>query len=121
SFIRSITFCGSTAWRNWSRTPDSLITSQMQVRYSDETGRQALSFEVVLDDHWHAVERSRETIPHEPPVEIVGLFFCIGLEDDDGVDRGSVLVVGLDALEVLAHQHAAGKLARLHRLVGLGR
>ena len=44
-----------------------------------------------------------------PPVERVGLGQRVGIDDDDGVDRRPVLVVGVDAAEIVLDQPMAGE------------
>ncbi len=53
-------------------------------------------------------------------VEILGLLHGIRVEENDGVNGGTVLVIGLDALQVFAYEGAAGEAAALHGVVDLG-
>ena len=53
-------------------------------------------------------------------VQFVGLFFDIGVNQHDGVDCRTVLVVRFNAFEVLDYQGAAGEPAGLHGGVDLG-
>ena len=55
----------------------------------------------------------------EAAIQFVGLLLGVGVQHHDGVDGGTVLVVRVDALQVLAHQLAAGETAGLHGVVHL--
>ena len=82
-------------------------------------GPEALGFEIILDDHRDAVERAGQAGLCEAAVQIVGLLFDVGVDQDDGVDRRAILIVGVDALQVLRDESAAGEFAGLHRVVDL--
>ena len=81
---------------------------------------QANRLEVVLDNGGNAVERAGRTTPRESPIEIGGLLQRIRVDLDDRVQRGALLVVGLDALQVLLDERTARQLSRLHRGVDPG-
>ena len=80
---------------------------------------QADGFEVVLHDHRNAVQRTGQTVLDEPSIEIVGLLLRVGVRDDDRVERGAVLVVGVDSPQVGVHERATGQAAALHGRVNL--
>ena len=61
-------------------------------------GLQSLRFEVILDDHRHAVQRSGQAGLGKTAIQFLGLFFDIGVNQDQGVDRRAVLVKGGNAL-----------------------
>ena len=77
--------------------------------------------EVVLDDRRDAVERPDEAALLRTAVEVVGFREGIRIDEDDGVDRRSCLVVRLDPLEVLLDEPAACELPGLHRGVNAAR
>ena len=52
-------------------------------------------------------------------IEFGGLFRCIRIHEHDGVDRGAILIVKLDAFQVLIHETPAGEAARFHRAMHL--
>ena len=54
-------------------------------------------------------------------IELVGLLLRVGIDDDDGVQRRTVLVVGVDAPQVGVDERAAGEPSGLHRRVDLRR
>ncbi len=81
---------------------------------------QSLSFEVVLDDHRHAVQRPRQARLGEAAVQLVSVLRRAGIDGDDGVDRRPVLVVGIDAADVSVHQPPARQTPGAHSVVDLG-
>ena len=64
-------------------------------------GLDALRFEVIFDDHRHAVEGSGEAGLGKTAVQFVGLLFDVGINQDEGVDGRAVLVISGNALEIL--------------------
>jgi hypothetical protein len=63
---------------------------------------------------WTSEARLRKT-----PVHLIGLFPRVRVNQNDGVDRRPVLVISVDAPQVLIDQRAARKLPGLHRVVDL--
>jgi hypothetical protein len=67
---------------------------------------------VVLDNDRHAVQRADGSRRRHTAVEVVGERPHVRVDDDDGVDRRTGLIVRLDALQVRVDELAAGELAR---------
>ncbi len=82
-------------------------------------GLQSLGLEIILHDHRHAMQRPGKSGLRETPVQLLGLFLHVRIQHHDGIDRRPVLVVGLDALQIIAHQFPASKSPRLHGVVDL--
>ena len=99
---------------NASLRGDEPVERQRSVR-ALQTDR----LEVVLHDHRDAVQRAREASLRDATIEIVGLLQRLGVGHDDGVDRRAVLVVRLDAPEILLHERPAGDAAGLERILDL--
>ena len=60
------------------------------------------------------------TVRLEAAIHLVRLRQRLRVRHDDGVDGGAVLVVGVDAAEILLDQAAAGDLSGFHRRVNAG-
>ena len=55
----------------------------------------------------------------QPAIEIVGGLQRVGVDEDDGVQRGVLLVVRVDARQILRNERVAGQRARAQRRFNL--
>ena len=66
------------------------------------------------------MKRTGEAGLCEVTVQLIGLRENFGVDQDDGVDGGSVFIKGANAIEVLRDEGVAGEVAGLHGRVDLG-
>ena len=72
-----------------------------------------------VSDRSDRLQRPDRSALLEALIERVGLFHGVGIGDHNRVDRGPVLVEGVDAAQVLFDERAAGEAPGFHRRMNL--
>src|SRR5687767_1171639 len=71
--------------------------------------RHSFGIELVFDDNGDSVQRTDKAGSLECGVEPVRLFEGFGVDRDDSVDRGSLLIVRFNTIEVRLYQPSGGE------------
>jgi len=80
---------------------------------------QSFGFEVVFDDHRHAVQRPGQARLGQATVHLVSLFRRVGIDGHDRVNRRPILVESVDTPEIGIHQFTARQPPVAHGVVNL--
>ena len=70
------------------------------------------SVDLIFKDNRDPVKWAHKTGGLEGGIQLIGLFKGFGIHGDDGIDHGSILVVGFDSIQIELDQLAGGELSR---------